>query len=349
MGNRTRLSALAPLLRAAAAAVTLAFGLCALPDVSLASDLSWAGPADCDEREQLLFQVERALGAPLSEVEAFDFQVHVERTRPDALARLVVHTSPEAHASERVLVAPDCSKLVSTLAVAMALTVAAADPSPPLESADGPGGAALAAAEPALLERSPPRAEPVDGAVSAPEAEAGAASPVWRAALWLTGDSGSLPEPGLGAAFGIELGWRRIQLRALATLWLERHARLPAQPELGGDLSLATGTLLGCSNVLETTPPALSLSLCAGGEVGRLSGSGTGVAVRRNAHSPWAAARVESDLYWQVPSSSLRLGAQLSLGVPFVRDDFVLDQIGAVHRAASLVGRAGLGVDLAFE
>jgi len=307
---------------AAAAVVTLAIGLCVLPEICVGSTVSWVGPADCDQRDQLLFQVERALGAPLSEVETLHFEVHVERTRPDAQARLLVQTSADAQASERVLMAPDCSTLASTLAVAMALAVAAADPSPAPESAGGAGGPGVASA--ATLERSAPSAEELDAARS-PGAQA-IASPVWRAAVWLTGDSGSLPAPGLGAAFGIELDWRRIQLRALATLWLEQHARLAARPELGGDLSLATGALLGCSNLLGMTTPALSASLCAGGELGQLSGSGTGVAVRRNGQSLWAAARVESDLYWQVPSSSLRLGAQLSLGVPFVRDDFVIDQ-----------------------
>ncbi|HTV21661.1 MAG TPA: hypothetical protein VMG12_23390, partial [Polyangiaceae bacterium] len=336
MGKPPRLSAPPPL-RCAVATLALAIGLCALPKVCLASDLSWAGPADCNQREQLLFQVERALGAPLSEVEAFEFQVHVERTSPDAMARLLVQTSPGAHASERVLVAPDCSKLVSTVAVAMALAVAAADPPPAAEASHDPVRPELSSAQHATPEPSPPSAAEVDAAANAMEEEAGADSTVWRAAIWLTGDSGSLPAPGLGAAFGVELGWRRIQLRALATLWFEQHATLAAQSELGGDLSLATGALLACSNVLGTSPPVLSLSLCAGAELGRLSGSGTGVAVRRNGYSPWAAARVESDLYWQVPSSSLRLGAQLSLGVPFVRDDFVLDEIGAVHRPASLV------------
>jgi len=155
---------------AAAAVVTLAIGLCVLPEICVGSTVSWVGPADCDQRDQLLFQVERALGAPLSEVETLHFEVHVERTRPDAQARLLVQTSADAQASERVLMAPDCSTLASTLAVAMALAVAAADPSPAPESAGGAGGPGVASA--ATLERSAPSAEEPERTTPGPSDEA---------------------------------------------------------------------------------------------------------------------------------------------------------------------------------
>ena len=318
----------------AGSACATALGLWLLPATAAASELSWAGPADCDQREQLLFQVERALSVPLSEVAAFQFQVHVERTTPDARARLLVRTASESRASERVLVAPSCSKLVDTLAVAMALAVEAAVSPPEAQADSGP-------AQP-----SPPQLD--EQAPNTPDADAVSAR-VWRAALWLTGDSGSLPAPGLGAALGLELGWPSVQLRALATLWLEQHTSLAQQPALGGDLGLATGALLACTSPLGAPGDALALSLCAGGELGRLSGSGTGVVDPHDGQSLWAAARAEAALYWTVPTSRLRLGAQLSLAVPIVRDDFVLDEIGALHRPASLSGRAGLGIDVAFE
>lgn len=73
----------------------LVLGLWLVPEPASASELSWSGPPDCDQREQLVFQLERALSAPLSQVAAFHFQVHVERTTPDARARL--------HCQSRVL------------------------------------------------------------------------------------------------------------------------------------------------------------------------------------------------------------------------------------------------------
>lgn len=317
----------------------LALGLWLLPGVASGSELSWSGPADCDQREQLVFQLERALSAPLAEVAEFQFQVHVERTSPDARARLLVRTSTEPGVSERVLVAPNCSKLVDTLTVAMALaveaavaekqatTAAPAEPSPPVPSA------ALPAATADVL------------AKSADDSTA----QLWSGSFWLTADGGSLPKPGLGTALGVELGWPAFQLRAVATLWLEQEARLSDRPGAGGDLALATGALLACTSALGAARAPLGLALCAGGELGRLSGSGVGVPAPRDGQSLWAAARVEADVFWSVPSTRLRLGAQLGLAVPFVRDDFVLDGIGAVHRPSSLAGRAGLGMGVTFD
>lgn len=326
----------------------LALGLWLAPEPATASELSWSGPADCDQREQLVFQLERALAAPLSEVADFHFQVHVERTAPDARARLLVRTSAESGVSERVLVAPSCSKLVDTLTVAMALALeAAAAAEEPPSSATDPRLSAPATPAPEPARGS---GEPAADEHGAPEATEGVPEPLaWRATLWLAGDAGSLPEPALGAALGLELGWPEVQLRALATLWLEQHAQLAGQPGLGGDLALATGALLGCTTVFGARQDSLALGLCAGGELGRLSGSGTGVLTPRSGYSLWAAARAEVEMAWHVPSTRLRLGAQLGMAVPFVRDDFVLDGIGAVHRPESLVARAGLGVGVAFE
>ncbi|MEY4548477.1 MAG: hypothetical protein RL685_4672 [Pseudomonadota bacterium] len=323
-----------------------ALALLVLAEPTAASELSWSGPRDCDQREQLLFQVERALSAQLSQVAEFQFQVHVERTKPDARARLLVRTSAESGVSERVLMAPSCSKLVDTLAVAMALAVEAAASSEPTPSSSS---TAIAAPETPALPATPSTL-PNDEPPEAPDTDGDEAAPlVWRAAFWLAGDSGSLPAPGLGAALGIELAWPRLQLRALATLWLEQHTRLAAQPGLGGDLGLVTGALLGCTRPFGAPSDPLALGLCAGGELGRLSGIGTGVLDPREGQSLWAAARAEADLFWSVPGTQLRLGAQLSVAAPFIRDDFVLETIGPVHRPGSLVGRAGLGIDVAFE
>lgn len=97
-----------------------------------ASALSWSGPPECRESEQLAFQVQRALGAPLADTGHVHLQVHIERVTPDARALLRITSadsaSEEVHLKERLLVAPDCATLVDTLAVAIALAVEAAAP-----------------------------------------------------------------------------------------------------------------------------------------------------------------------------------------------------------------------------
>jgi hypothetical protein len=120
---------------APAIAAGLGAQLWALP--LLASHLSWSGPAECDASEQLVFQIERALGAPLAEVGQLLYlrlQVHAEPVAADARARLRIGSTEEGRASgtgtragqrERRLVAPDCARLVDALAVAITLALEA--------------------------------------------------------------------------------------------------------------------------------------------------------------------------------------------------------------------------------
>ncbi|HTV22613.1 MAG TPA: hypothetical protein VMG12_28185, partial [Polyangiaceae bacterium] len=126
----------------------------AWPSSARASDLSWSGPADCARSEQLVFQIERALGAPLLETGQVHLQVHVARTSPTAQAMLrIADDAAQPSISERRLVAPDCDKLVDTLAVAIALAIEAAVP--PHETP-----AAAAPSPPAPEPAPPPTPEP---------------------------------------------------------------------------------------------------------------------------------------------------------------------------------------------
>jgi len=103
--------------RGMAAAGCLVASWCGLAG---ASDLSWAGPPECRESEQLSFQVERALGAPLADTGHLHLQVHIARVSPDARALLRITSdeggAADAQLKERLLVAPNCATLVDTLA-----------------------------------------------------------------------------------------------------------------------------------------------------------------------------------------------------------------------------------------
>lgn len=88
-----------------------------------ASDLGWSGPADCAQSEQLLFQVEQALGTPLANTGDVHLQVHVARTTPTASALLRIEDeTAEPALSERSLVAPDCERLVDTALISASPT-----------------------------------------------------------------------------------------------------------------------------------------------------------------------------------------------------------------------------------
>jgi hypothetical protein len=331
--------------------VAVAFCAGSQARVAAASDLSWSGPPECRQSEQLSFQVERALGAPLAQTGSVHLQVHIERVTPDARALLRIASAETGAQSvdlkERLLVAPDCSTLVDTLAVAIALAVEAAAPQPRAE---------LATRTPPSPSPGPARAEPAnltlqvsDAPLAAPERTRGP-DLLPSASAQLVGDSGSLPAPALGLAVGVRLAGASWQIEALGTLWLEQHPSLRGTgvAGAGADMNLATGALLGCAKPFGSVG-ALSVALCLGWEMGRLSGSGTGVNRPRDANALWLAPSLQAELFYRWPGTRLGLGARVGGAMPLGRDEFVLEGLGSVHQPASLAARASLAVDVAFE
>jgi hypothetical protein len=316
--------------------------------ICAASDLSWSGPPECRESEQLLFQVERALGAALADSGRVHLQVHIERVVPDARALLRIAsddaTAPTARLKERLLVAPDCATLVDTLAVAIALAVEAATPAP--EPARAPSSAApspriVAAPAPPLVSDVAPSA--------LPRAESAALEPSVTALL--VADSGSLPSPALGAALGVRLAGASWHLELLGTLWFEQHTELSPSslPGAGADVTLTTGALLGCADPFGAGARALGVSLCAGWEMGRLSGTGSGVKSPREASALWLAPSLQLAFAYRFPGTRLSLNVLAGGAMPLDRNEFVLDGLGTVHQPASLAARAALGLSIALE
>jgi hypothetical protein len=316
--------------------------------IAAASDLSWSGPPECRESEQLLFQVERALGAPLADTGRVHLQVHIERVAPDARALLRVasgeDTAPNAGLKERLLVAPDCAALVDTLAVAIALAVEAAAPVPLR-----PGTPAASAPVPRTVASTPPPAVNDRAPSPPPRREPAPLQPSVSALLMA--DSGSLPSPALGAALGVRLGSTGWHLELLGTLWFEQHSELhpSSSPGAGADVDLATGALLGCVDPLAAGTRALAVAACAGWEMGRLSGTGSGVNRPREARALWLAPSLQLALAYRLPDTRVSLSALAGGAMPLDRDEFVLDGLGTVHQPASLVARAALGISIALE
>jgi hypothetical protein len=186
---------------------------------------------------------------------------------------------------------------------------------------------------------------------SGAEPEPAPSGPVPRGSAWLLGDSGSLPAPALGVGVGFDLEWPRLEIGVLATLWLDQHTQLASSDlgAAGGDLRLLTAGIVGCANPLANPSGPLVVSVCAGWEMGRLSGRGTGITAPRDASALWAAPSLQAGFSWRLPDTRLSVGARLGVATPLGRQEFVLDRLGTVHQPASLVGRAGLGMNIALE
>ena len=91
---------------------------------------------------------------------------------------------------------------------------------------------------------------------------------------------------------------------------------------------------------------ALELAACGGLELGDLHGQGTGVRSPLPADGIWFAATALGRATWRV-APSFGLFLDVGLAVPFRRDQFTLD-VGTIHQAGVVEGRASLGPELRF-
>jgi hypothetical protein len=130
----------------------------------------------------------------------------------------------------------------------------------------------------------------------------------------------------------------------------EQHVDVEAASALqpGADLGLVVGGVALCRNAAELQPGALTLALCLGGELGRLSGRGTNVVPERSGSALWAAPTLDASARLDLGGGA---GLDLMLGgaLPLTRNPFIIDDIGSVHRAAPLAARGALALSWSFR
>ncbi len=304
-----------------------------------AAELSIEPSGSCINLDELSFRVERALGQPLPAVGKAKFLVRIEGTRTDYRAHIEsVDGAGRALAGARSLEARSCDELTEALALAVALAIGQ-DGAPP---ASVPALATLAPSTERAVATGIPDARPAD--VSSHSRVSG---PALGGSAWVVGDTGTLPGLGIGVGLGVELRWPSFALRALGTLLPEREGTVqaPVPDARGVSIGLLAAGVLACVPVA-LSPGALRLALCAGAELGELSGSGTGVSSPHHQRTLWSAVRFDADARWALPGTPLGLDLLVTAAAPLSRDEFILRNIGSVHRPASVVGRVGLGLSL---
>jgi hypothetical protein len=315
--------------------------------VATAAELSLGDAQGCIRLDELSFRVEHLLGQPLEQVEELQLSVHVGDDDTGVSARLEVQRPDAAEPGVRSLHASSCAELLERLAIAIVVAIGDGARPDAAVSAPVPAAEPLPAAQPDAADL-PASAEPVPAA--APAGHEASAGPTLAAAAWAIADSGTLPASALGASLGVGLAWRSLELRALGTFLPEREGTLiasdPRSP--GVSIGLLAGGLVGCVPVALQTQ-SLGMAVCAGAELGQLSGSGTRVVAPYQRQTLWAAARVELAARLRLGETPLGLELLATALAPFTRDEFILRDLGEIHRPASVIARLGLGLTLAVD
>ncbi len=306
------------------------------PQPAAAAELLLEEPAPCVTGEELSFRVERLLGQALVGVEAMQLSVRIEPTSQGFSAQLEVWRPGAAGRGTRSLRAASCRELSESLALAIVVAIGA-DPKP-AESAP-------AASTP--VESAPPA--PADAPIETPSEPSGP-GPILAGSAWMIADTGTLPSPGLGVAMGIGVARPGVALRAIGTLLPEQEGKLNVADSSppGASIGLMAGSALACVP-FAVNQSALGLAACAGWELGQLSGSGTHVSVAYRQRRLWSAARFDIAGRWALPDTALAIELLVTAAAPVTRDDFVVKDIGSVHRPANVVGRLGVGLSLSID
>lgn len=313
-----------------------------LPGSLRASELSWEGVPGCADREPLLFELERALGKPLSEAGELTFHVSLESSGARVRARVRADDAEASGAGdERVLEAASCPELTDTLAVALSLAIGRSEtaaPEPPL-------GARATASE--TLEQATTAGVDTSDAENADDEAGGGPRP--SAYALLVADVGSLPHPALGAGLGVELSWARLRVQLGAAMFWPQRAEWAAGSNVGADVGLTVGIARACTPALSSASRAFTVPVCGGLELGRMDGAGYGVLAARSREILWIAPRADVGLAWALPDTRLRLETSLGAVLPLNRDEFIFDGMGTIHRPSRIAGRLGASLNLLFD
>jgi len=294
----------------------------------------WNAPESC-ERERFLEQVE---SLTQKERGAFDVEAEVRiasAAEDDWELTILTRTAASTEPARRTVRGRSCDEVMSAGAVAMAMTMKSVEATPVADAGETPDSAPPPPQDAPPAPVAPPRRETPAGTGSAASREPSIGFSLMGGA---TLDTGALPNPALGPA--LEVALRRAGLRVGAQGML----LAPTSEDYGGGAS-ASFYLWALSPILcgELPLGRFALGGCAGYELGRMSGEGSGVSTPRLGSAHWQAMRFELSAAYAA-GASFRLTARLGAAVPVSRPIFELDGV-EVHEPAPFSLRALVGAE----
>src|SRR6478736_8684029 len=324
-------------------AVVLCFGAS-----SSAADIRWSGDDSCRRESEVSAQVEAATGRPNSSVEIADFELRVKSlSRTQWSLELTTVRRADQARSTRTIHGATCAEVTDAAAVAIALAIgpSRAEPNEELEATNEDDFEPVEP-EPAKASASTTQ-QPRTSQSRQPRASH--SSLEWLAGLSAALDSSATPSPALGGSARFALGWLPADRRKTAVRFeLEGAFYAPTQTDSvanqAGQFQLAYGALLlcGAKPLAET-----ALLICAGAELGQLSGEGVAVTTSHPASTLWSAVRAEVGLEYP-HQGALRMFGRGGIAMPLIRREFVLDGPDVVFRTAAISARVSLGVQLSL-
>jgi hypothetical protein len=297
-------------------------------------------PESCADPVTLADEVGELIGKPLAAIAEVDFRVQIVET-PQRRWRLRLQTLEQRVAGApgattirgtREIEAATCGELAEAASVAIAVSV---------RSIAGQAGPTPSA--PPAPAMTPP---PSSAAVLNPQSSSRSTevTPVWRPAVGvaLATDTGALPSTSLGVGLEASVQRRWLRLALLATWFGSRDASGP--DHTGGTFQLVVGGARAC---LAPRRGRWTPLACAGFELGRLAGTGQGVARPETGQALWRAVRADVGFTAGLNGNTALLLTG-GVAVPLAHPAFVLDGSELVYQPSRLAVRLAAGVEIEF-
>jgi hypothetical protein len=162
-----------------------------------------------------------------------------------------------------------------------------------------------------------------------------------------TGDAGSLPSATLGGGLLVGIHWQRLRLELQALAYLPQLQEHRPTPDSATEITLATGAIAGCYDLLGARDEQRALGACAAIEAGLSNGRPQLISDGREATGFWLAGFAGIDARQHVVGP-LHLRLLAEVGLPVVRPLYEIAPFGRVFRASPVLGRFGISLFVLF-
>jgi hypothetical protein len=303
--------------------------------------LRWNAPPTCPDRAYIQGEIQRLLGERIASSADRSVEATATVTRSHAAWRVKLVMRASGGVEERVLDGESCLSVANGAALVVALLV---NPERVAHAASA------APAPPAPRSSSPPVEETAQRPRSTPPRE-GSGSEI-RASTFVVGaaDIGTVDKVGVGAQFGVSVGWPRLRFEATALSEPDHNASI-TRPGAGAKFRKEALGGQVCA-----APFAGTWEIAGCGRLGMnfLQGSSYGIRSTTEGRLHWWEVGAGAQLRWNF-AAKFGLRLEGSAGLPLRRPNFVVTTSAGdvvtkdvVHTIPVIVGLVQLGLEARF-